>query len=258
VFYAFAIPSADGTIAMPDAPEILHDLVRRAHAKHVAVSLSVGGWMDGDDAVFHRLAATPESRVRFAGALRDLVDEYELDGVDIDWEFPEGPAASDYTALLAAVHGALEPSSLLTAAVGAHESSAGGVTADVLPYVSFLAIMAYDAEGDHHAPMELARDALALWHGKGFSADKLVLGVPLYSRPHFLPFWEIVQRDASNAERDELHGETYNGKPTIVAKTQLAMSHASGIMVWELGQDAHGEHSLVHTIAATARSQRQP
>lgn len=254
VFYAFAIPQSDGSVEAPGAPEVLHDLVRRAHAAGVAVSLSVGGWMDGDDAAFHALAASAATRTRFAQALRGLVEMFALDGIDIDWEFPEAEVASDYTALFAAVHGALEERTLLTAAVGAHESSAGGVTRAVLPYLSFIAIMAYDAEGENHAPFELARDSLALWHAKGFPAQKLVLGVPLYSRPHFLPFWEIVQRDASNADRDELRGETYNGRPTIIAKTQLALAQAGGVMVWELGQDARGEHSLVHVIASTVRS----
>jgi chitinase len=256
VFYAFAIPHADGSVDVPGLPVVLHDLVYRAHAERVAVSLSVGGWMDGDDGAFHALASDPAARARFARELRDLVAVFELDGVDIDWEFPEAEVASDYTALLLAVHAALPQGALLTAAVGAHESSTGGVTRAVLPYLSFVAIMAYDAEGVHHAPLELARDALALWHEKGLPAHKLVLGVPLYSRPHYLPFWEIVQRDVRNADRDELRGETYNGRPTIVAKTELAMAQAGGIMAWELGQDARGEHSLMQTIASTVRSRR--
>jgi GH18 family chitinase len=253
VFYAFATPRGDGSIELPGDPAVLRDLVQRAHAAGVAVSLSVGGWMDGDDAPFHALAAAPLSRARFASELRKLVDAFSLDGADIDWEFPEAESASDFTALFAAVREALDEGTQLTAAVGAHENSAAGVTSDVLPYVSFLAIMAYDAEGDNHAPFELARESLAMWRKKGFPADKLVLGLPLYSRPHFLPFWEIVQRDQDNADRDELRGETYNGRPTIIAKTQLAMAQAGGVMVWELGQDARDEYSLVRTIASTVR-----
>ncbi len=258
VFYAFATPHADGSVDLPGAPDVLHDLVRRAHAHHVSVSLSIGGWMDGDDTAFHHLASTPEARIRFARELRQSVDAFDLDGVDIDWEFPEAEVASDYTAMFAAVRTTLEPGTLLTAAVGAHESSAGGVTRDVLPYLSFVAIMAYDAEGESHAPFTLAEEALKLWRDKGFPAYALVLGVPLYSRPHFLPFWEIVQRDIANADRDELQGETYNGRTTIIAKTQLAMAQAGGMMVWELGQDARDEYSLLHTITSTVKSKKAP
>jgi GH18 family chitinase len=255
VFYAFATPRADGAVELPGERAVLADLVQRAHSERVSVSLSVGGWMNGDPTPFVALAAAPESRARFARELRELVDEFRLDGVDVDWEYPEAAVATSYTALIRDVHAALSPDTQLTAAVGPDERSTGGITQDVLPLLSFVAIMAYDADSVEHAPLWLAESALDHWRNKGASTDKLVLGVPLYSRPAFLPFWEIVQRDPSNADRDELRGESYNGRRTIIAKTRLAMERASGVMAWELGQDARGEYSLIRTIASTARGE---
>src|SRR6185437_7461266 len=41
----------------------------------------------------------------------------------------------------------------------------------------------------------------------------------------------------------------YNGIPTIQAKTAYAAQNGSGIMIWELGQDASGNKSLLKAIA---------
>jgi GH18 family chitinase len=39
-----------------------------------------------------------------------------------------------------------------------------------------------------------------------------------------------------------------NGPATIAKKTELSKSHG-GIMIWELGQDASGDDSLLKVIA---------
>ena len=41
---------------------------------------------------------------------------------------------------------------------------------------------------------------------------------------------------------------TYSGKPTLRAKTRLALQEGVGVMIWEMSQDVAGEHNLLNII----------
>jgi chitinase len=56
--------------------------------EHLKVIISVGGWTWSEN--FSNAALTAESRWRFAESLKDFVATYNLDGADLDWEFPTG------------------------------------------------------------------------------------------------------------------------------------------------------------------------
>ena len=47
--------------------------------------LSVGGWGAGG---FSTMAMTEEGRRAFAASCLEVVEQYGLDGIDIDWEYP--------------------------------------------------------------------------------------------------------------------------------------------------------------------------
>jgi chitinase len=79
--YAFLLPKADGTFFPLLNPSKLEQIVEKAHEKGVKVLISVGGW--GYDGEFEILAVDAESRERFIENLLNLVEEYQLDGVDI-------------------------------------------------------------------------------------------------------------------------------------------------------------------------------
>ncbi len=61
-------------------------LVELAHYKKVKVFISVGGWTFSRH--FSQIAADSTKRKRFAESCVKLVKEYDIDGIDIDWEFP--------------------------------------------------------------------------------------------------------------------------------------------------------------------------
>ena len=69
----------------------LHLLPRlRAWNPEMKIVLSVGGW--GADGFSH-MAMTEEGRRNFAKSCLDAVEKYNLDGIDIDWEYPCNDAA---------------------------------------------------------------------------------------------------------------------------------------------------------------------
>ncbi len=253
--YAFLLPLADGVVSDVVNPWKLEEVVSKSHVNGVQVLISVGGW--GYDAEFEQLTASAESRARFVSGMAEYVEQYQLDGVDIDWEYPDtSESGQNFLALMRELRAALPEGKLLTAAVVAVGENGDSIPAETFAVVDFLNLMAYDGAPDDHSPYEYAVAALDYWAGRGLEAEKTVLGVPFYSRPGELQYRKIVQTDAAAAFTDIFlvsgHPQYYNGIPTIQRKTELAMQRASGIMIWELGQDAAGDASLLNAIYQTA------
>src|SRR4029453_15175993 len=182
-----------------------------------------------------------------------VVNQYGLDGIDIDWEYPDpGTSGNNYSALMQQLSTALHnEGKLLTAAVVSEGGTANGVQPAVFGYVDWLNIMAYDG-GSPHANYDWSIASANFWKNRGLPKAKTVLGVPFYSRPGYLTYAQLVAQDPANANRDcTPSGECYNGLPTIRRKTQWAMANAGGIMNWELSQDATGANSAVSAIYET-------
>ncbi|GGM38680.1 glycosyl hydrolase family 18 protein [Dactylosporangium sucinum] len=255
--YAFILPNSNGSLQGLDNPSKLQQIVSLGHAAGVKVSIAVGGWNDGNDSGFEGMAGNATARTAFVNNIVNLVNQYNLDGVDIDWEYPDpGTSGNNYTALMSQLSTAMHSrGKLLTAAVVSEGGTANGVQPAVFGYVDWLNIMAYDG-GSPHANYDWAINSVNFWKGRGLPASKAVLGVPFYSRPNYYTFADLVARDPANANRDctTVNGsnECYNGLPTIRRKTQWAMANAGGIMNWELSQDATGANSLVSAIYTTA------
>ncbi len=261
--YSFVLPNSNGTLqAVPD-PGKLTSLVNQGHAAGVKVSLAIGGWNDGNDSAFETLAGNAGSRTTFVNAVMGAVSQYNLDGVDIDWEYPDpGQSGNNYTALMQQLSTALHnQGKLLTAAVVSEGGTANGVQPAVFAAVDWLNIMAYDG-GSPHANYDWSVASVNFWKNRGLPANKAVLGVPFYSRPTYLTYADLVSRDPANANRDctTVNGaqQCYNGIPTIKRKTQWAMANAGGIMNWELSQDTTGATSLVSAIYDTVTGGTPP
>lgn len=254
VTYAFALPQADGTLHRIANPWKLTDYVELANERDIGVLISVGGW--GWDDEFEQLAASPRTRATFVAEVVAMVEEFDLHGADIDWEYPDRGASSEaFTALMTELRAALPPDVLLTAAVAALGPNADGVADEAFDTVDFLNVMAYDGGGAQHSPMTYAEDALAYWAERGLAPEKTVLGVPFYSRPQEVAYRDLVEADpdASDADVIEYYSGTvnYNGLATMRRKTELALERASGIMFWKLHDDTTDGTSLLRAIHDT-------
>lgn len=246
--YAFLIPNADGTFAPLTNGWKLKKIVADAHAAGVQVLISVGGW--GWDAEFEAMAADPALRAAFVQNLSAFVAEYDLDGADVDWEYPDpGPSAQNFLALMQELRRAM-PDKLLTTAVVTYGQTAEGVIDATFPLFDFVNVMAYD--GPEHGTMQQFNDALAYWLARGLPPEKIVMGVPFYSRPNEAPYRKIVEADPQAAYADTIDwagaSNVYNGIPTIQTKTKIALERAGGIMFWTLDHDALSDLSLLKAI----------
>ena len=113
IVYAFFVPDCNGYLSTKDAyiTELIlkgkrnwqveggamyyynTSLVDLAHAKKTSVMISIGGWTGSEH--FSAIAEDSIKRATFAKECVRLVNEYGIDGVDIDWEFPGRSSAND-------------------------------------------------------------------------------------------------------------------------------------------------------------------
>lgn len=253
--YAFVLPTSSGGltgVAMSGNAR-LTSLVQKAHAAGVKVLISIGGWNNGDDSAFRTMAASSTARSTFVNNVITFVTNYGLDGVDIDWEYPDsGTEPANYTTLMSQLSSAMHTrGKLLTAAVAADQPSGGdGIQSAVFGYVDYLMLMAYDG-GTPHSPYSYAVASLDYWSGRGLPQSKTVLGVPFYgsnAAGSQKSYRDIVALDPSAPWTDYSGGYYYNGVSTMKQKTTLALQRASGVGIWELTQDTQGSTSLLNAI----------
>lgn len=258
--YSFLTPKADGTFNPINNSWKLKQIVETAHEHGVQVSISVGGW--GWDAQFEELAANPESRTAFVQNLRAFINEYQLDGADVDWEYPDaGQSSQNFLALIKELRAAMPDKLLTTAVVSYGDDNGIGIATESFELFDFVNIMTYD--GPDHGSMEQFEKGLSYWTERGLPKEKIVMGVPFYSHvkdsnAEGVTYARLVEADPAAAQADEYDYsgliQIYNGIPTIQAKTQIAMERASGIMFWALNHDAQGELSLVNAIYQTVHT----
>lgn len=265
--YSFAIPhqDADGRLLPIAKPDTLRALVQKAHEHNVEVFIAVGGWDIGDgggnDQRFEELADDPKTRTAFVESLVNLVDEFDLDGVDMDWEYPDPilPSADNYVALMKELREKLQPKNkkLTAAVVSYHDKHGYGIKDEVFELVDWLNLMAYDDdhntfEGKHvpHSPYWLAVRSFEYWiDSRGLPGAKAVMGVPFYGKGDGTgaSYKELLEQGADPYA--DIHEEIYyNGITTIKEKTKLAKERGSGIMIWEIPLDSDDQYSLLKAI----------
>lgn len=179
------------------------------------ILFSVGGWGWSD--FFSDAVLTESSRRKFARTNAAIVRDYDLDGVDIDWEYP-GMRGEDnvfrpedkqnFTLMFKSLREELDALSastgkkyLLTTAIPCFTRFIEMTEMDKAhQYLDFINLMAYDfyVAGDtagHHSNLfpsenfqkEQSGDrAFKEYTKAGVPAGKLVLGIPFYGRSWYM------------------------------------------------------------------------
>jgi GH18 family chitinase len=225
--------------------------------RKLALTLCVGGW--GRSAKFAELAADSESRGLFAMTLTGSCLQHGFQGVDLDWEHPQGASqVRDHGLLLSEIHKTFEPKGLkLSIAVAGWQ----GLDPLAIESVDAINLMAYDNNGPQ-ATLEFARADVKRLLDRGVPPAKIRLGVPFYGRgvkdrARTMSYGEIARKFKLAPETDEVDGLAFNGPTTLARKVNLARELGlGGIMIWEVGQDARGEASLLRGIRAEVERSR--
>ncbi len=262
IMYAFLIPHKDGSCVPFENPDKVKALVEKAHKDGCKVYIAVGGWSYKDVplvSTFETVAANDPLRQKFIGNVMDIVDEYNFDGVELDWEYPSKASQTNYEKLILELDEKLrEKDKHITAALNGAWSATEGP--EVSNYVSkacldafeFINVMSYDMNNEQHSPFWFANTSIDYWLTRGVTADKIVLGMPLYARPSWMQYRHLVAENPEFAYSDyaEINGTKshYNGLPTLCKKTILAKEKAGGVMLFDVNEDTNDEYSVVSMI----------
>jgi chitinase len=179
------------------------------------VIVSVGGW--GWSGNFSDAALNDSTRGRFAKSAVGFIKENDIDGIDLDWEYPNQPGAGNvyrrddihnFTLLLKKLREDLdslaktinpEKHLLLTIATGGDSSYVANTElGEVAKYTDFINLMTYDLhngntwQAGHHTNLYLsefdspfgdATDRAVKMHiNAGVPPEKINIGIPFYGR----------------------------------------------------------------------------
>jgi chitinase len=214
--FAFAHIDAHGHVGF-DQP-LLGQILRKLQPLKtqnplLRILVSVGGWQAEG---FSDAALTPTSRLEFARSTVQLLREYSLDGVDLDWEYPgqgiagikfRGEDKQNFTLLLKTLREQLDAESstrkpdaryTLTIAAADREYFDHVEMHKLHVYLDWINLMSYDFFNSltpttghhaglyasaHAAPTDRNGDsAVKQYLRAGVPANKIVLGVAFYGR----------------------------------------------------------------------------
>ena len=191
------------------------------------VMLSVGGWGSGR---FSEMAADDHRRMSFAQDCLKIVEEFGLDGIDIDWEYPTSDMAGisaspgdreNFNWLMRDLRAVLGEDRLLTLASSAYAEYIDFFACE--KYLDFVNIMTYDMANApyHHAALRASGNTKNTCEGAvkahveaGVPIEKLVLGMPFYGRggtsmPRFVDYKDIKAENGMVEMWDEVAQAPY-------------------------------------------------
>ncbi|WVR07629.1 hypothetical protein IAU60_004671 [Kwoniella sp. DSM 27419] len=228
VDFAFALPTADYGLefTQDDSADLLRRLVSVGHAAGKRVKLSIGGWTGSSH--FSPMCKSESNRRTFINNVLAAYHLYNLDGIDIDWEYPgttgaDGNAVSsqdsaNFLLLLQELRAALPDGALITLAtqVWPFAASDGSPMSDVSGFakvIDWILIMNYDVWGSSSTPganaplsdgcgnstqpLANAYAAVSSWTGAGMPANQITLGVPAYGYLQKSTASQLIQRRSS-------------------------------------------------------------
>jgi chitinase len=177
--------------------------------------ISIGGWSWSEN--FSDAVLTDTGRLNFARSAVDIVSRHNLDGVDIDWEYPTIPGEKgniyrpedklnftlmfrDLRFQLDSLGQASNKKYLLTTAVGGFPDFVDNTEmGNAQRYIDYISLMTYDFRGDesvgHHTNLYPSADyekensvdkAVKSFMKAGVPPEKLVVGVAFYGRSWIL------------------------------------------------------------------------
>lgn len=146
--------------------------------------------------IFAAVAVKEESRVRFAESIVEMINKYDLDGVDIDWEYPKDTEQSKgYVALMKEIYTKVKannPKHIVTSAIliGALDYFR---MSESIKYMDYANMMSYEmhstSKATHHtalytgtgAPLAIS-NSLSRFTGNGIPLNKIIIGCGFFGR----------------------------------------------------------------------------
>jgi chitinase len=209
------------------------------------IMISIGGWSWSKN--FSDAVLTESSRKEFAQSAAAIIHQHQLDGVDIDWEYPnmrgDGNVfrpedKQNYTLMFAELRHALDSITVITGQRYLLTTAVGGFAgfiqntemAKAQEYLDYVNLMTYDYSwgvAGHHTnlfasttnPNEGAADkAVKEYIAAGVPASKLVVGMAFYGRAG------IVESTQGNGLNQKIVSPAKGGGFTFLKDSVIGMN----------------------------------
>ena len=216
--------TGDGGIWI-EQPEKLKKVVELKKQKpSLKVLLMIGGWGDKADG-FSEMARDPKKRALFCQTCAEHIKNYNLDGIDIDWEYPTaGPSENgkhpddtkNFNIVLKELREAIGNEKIISYASSANADYVDWATA--MLYLDYVNVMTYDMGNPpyHNAPLYYSASitkkrsvdqSIMLHVSKGVPLGRLVMGVPFYGHGT-----DPYKADVKYNEMSTVFSSKYEGK----------------------------------------------
>ena len=193
--------------------------------------------------------------------IRGVLEQYQLDGVFFDYEFPVAQEHKDaFSKFLVSLKKVLGEDYVL----GAAESSwCAGLSKDAIRALDMVEVMCYDVwdEGTGiHSSFEITRAIIKGMLKLGYKREQLDVGIPFYARPtteeaYWYDYKEYYDKlDENGCATDEAHGliASFNTPEVVYEKTAWTIRKGlGGVMIWHYACDvpADNDASLFNAVA---------
>lgn len=219
----------------------------RMAADNVNGKLILGFGGHGRSNGFSQMTALKSRRKKFLQAVKNLLEEHELDGVDFNWEFPNTPREwQNWGMLMQEAKLLLAPRNILSFTMYNMEDLYDLIIGyDMIRHADYVHCMAYDNR-DKHSTFEFAQMGVMLARKFGSQMHKWTLGIPFYGRNMKTgepkPYYDLVVKNLKSQQLDNtsdvVNGIFYNSQLTVYNKVMITrFAGVGGVMIWELGQD---------------------
>lgn len=235
---------------------------------------AVGTYENWDDEMIakgdmHSLAFK-DNRERFISSITALLDEYSLDGVYFDYEYPiKDKHTKAFGSFLVELKKSI-PEKVLGAALAKWCCDLSAAAKNALDRVEITAYDEFDSFGNHSS-FYTSVSAIDTFISEGYEKEKLSLGIPFYGRPADKgAFWYSYSLEADKlgkfnnfvtgpalAADDECLTRYYNSYQTTFDKTAYAYDTGiGGVMVWHMSCDLryNSELSLFRAVFNSIQS----
>lgn len=187
-----------------------------------------------------------------ADKIAAFAEKYSLDGVDIDWEYPQtGEDWRNFDKFIARLDAGLHkynPDAIISAALSAWALGMSQETLDRIDQIQFMAYDGNDTDG-YQSSLQQAQEGLQTFKDNGADISKINIGIAAYGRPvNGSPYWatwrDLKEATYWNSMYGYVHdgGQVYAGTfcaPALAGdKAALALfSGAGGVMVFRIDCD---------------------
>ena len=237
---------------------------------HLKVLLSIGGWGAGN---FSEMAADATHRANFCKNCAAAVRDYNLDGIDLDWEYPTSSDAGissspddtqNFTQLVKDLRAVLGNDKLLTMASASNSKYVD--FPGIIPYLDYVNIMTYDMgkpkNQQHNSGLyksSMTRrscdESVQLHEKAGVPYRKMTLGIPFYGHGNgsdynedadfneiffygYTRCWDATAKVPYMADADGKMVLTYDDEESVGLKAEYVKQKGLlGAMYWNIEAD---------------------